>query len=227
MSTLFSESASRTRVNSIMAFAFPEIVSWEDKQAIGDEEAPTATPVPVPAPEPSGPSPAEVDAMVRLARAEAESQTERRLKEGYEQRVIREGARIRQALEVFAKERTEYFARVEAEVVHLALAIAGKILHREAQVDPTLLTALVRVAIEHMNAGSNVSVRVRPEESAHWRTCLNQGSNDKAITVIEDASLDSGACVLETQMGSTDFSIDTQLKEVEHGFLDLLAQRPA
>jgi flagellar assembly protein FliH len=165
--------------------------------------------------------------MVHQARAEAQSQTERRLKEEYEQRAISEGARIRETLEVFAKERAEYFVRVEAEVVHLALAIAGKILHREAQVDRTLLAALVRVAVENMNAGSSVSVRVRPEESAHWRKCLNQGSNDKGITVIEDSSLDSGACVLETQLGSTDFSIDAQLKEVEHGFLDLLAQRPA
>jgi len=33
-------------------------------------------------------------------------------------------------------------------------------------------------------------------------------------------------CVLETDVGSASFSIEAQLKEVEQGFFDLLAQRP-
>jgi flagellar assembly protein FliH len=33
-------------------------------------------------------------------------------------------------------------------------------------------------------------------------------------------------CVLETSLGSANFSINAQLKEVEQGFFDLLAQRP-
>ena len=227
MSTLFSDSTSRTRVQSVSTFAFPEIAPPDDPQSVVIADAIAEDEAPVPVIAPPGPSPAEVDATVRRARAEAVSQTELRCKQEYEQRLVREGDQIRQALDAFAKERGEYFTRVEAEVVHLALAIARKILHRESQVDPTLLAALVRMAVEHMNAGSDVSVRVRPEESAHWRTFLNQGSNDKVITVIEDQSLNPGSCVLETQMGSTDFSFDAQLKEVEHGFLDLLAQRPA
>jgi flagellar assembly protein FliH len=37
----------------------------------------------------------------------------------------------------------------------------------------------------------------------------------------------AGDCILETEMGSANFSIEAQLKEVEQGFFDLLAQRPA
>jgi flagellar assembly protein FliH len=33
--------------------------------------------------------------------------------------------------------------------------------------------------------------------------------------------------VLETELGSANFGLDTQLKEVEQGFFDLLALRPA
>jgi flagellar assembly protein FliH len=32
--------------------------------------------------------------------------------------------------------------------------------------------------------------------------------------------------VLETELGSANFGLDTQLKEVEQGFFDLLALRP-
>jgi flagellar biosynthesis/type III secretory pathway protein FliH len=41
-----------------------------------------------------------------------------------------------------------------------------------------------------------------------------------------DASLDSNRCQLETELGVTDLSLETQLKEIEQGLFDLLAQRP-
>jgi flagellar biosynthesis/type III secretory pathway protein FliH len=34
-------------------------------------------------------------------------------------------------------------------------------------------------------------------------------------------------CVLRSQLGTTEISLQQQLKEVEHSFFDLLAQRPA
>jgi flagellar assembly protein FliH len=50
--------------------------------------------------------------------------------------------------------------------------------------------------------------------------------NSSTVTVVEDGNLGPDDCMLETDLGSADFSIDTQLKEVEQGFFDLLAHRP-
>jgi len=58
---------------------------------------------------------------------------------------------------------------VEAEIVQLALSIAAKILHREAQVDPMLVAALVRIAVEKMREGSGVTLRVSPKRVDSWR----------------------------------------------------------
>jgi flagellar assembly protein FliH len=41
-----------------------------------------------------------------------------------------------------------------------------------------------------------------------------------------DPSLGLGHCTLETELGSTDLTLESQLKEIEQGFFDLLAQRP-
>ena len=128
-------------------------------------------------------------------------------------------------LSVSRVSRGAYFARVESEVVQLALSIAAKILHREAQVDPTLVAALVQIAAGQLRDGSTVSLRVRPDEAARWRTHL-AGVQKIALTVIEDAELSLDDCVLETELGSANFSIAAQLKEVEQGFFDVLAQRP-
>ncbi len=173
-----------------------------------------------------GPSAQEINDLLMKARAEAVAETERRLRAEYEARSAAEGANVRKALELFAAERKSYFSRVESDVVHLALAIASKILHREAQVDPLLVAALVRVAVDKLHDGSSVSVRVSPAIAAKWREYLASPLNGSTISIVEDAHLSPDDCILETDLGSANFSIDAQLKEVEQGFFDLLAQRP-
>jgi flagellar assembly protein FliH len=175
---------------------------------------------------PPGVSPQEVKELLSAARAEAVVQTEARLKMEYEARSTGEADKIRQAVELFQVERKEYFSRVESDVVQLALAIASKILHREAQVDPMLVAALVRVAIDKLHDGSSVSVRVAPAEAAKWRAFLANPLNGSTIEIVEDGNLGAADCILETELGSANFSIEAQMKEVEQGFFDLLAQRP-
>lgn len=174
----------------------------------------------------SGHSAEEINALVNRARIEAAAETEKRLRGEYEVKLAAEAAKIHEVLERFVEERKSYFSRVESDVVQLALAISAKILHREAQVDPMLVAALVRVAVEKLHDGSSVSVRVSPKKAGKWREYLVNLLNGSTVTVVEDAHLGPDDCMLETDLGSADFSIDAQLKEVEQGFFDLLAQRP-
>jgi flagellar assembly protein FliH len=175
----------------------------------------------------ASPSAQEIEDRLNSARAQAVADTEKRLRAEYEARSAAEAARIRQALDNFLIERKSYFSRVEADVVQLALGIARKILHREAQVDPLLVAALVRVAVDKLHDGSSVSVRTSPVNAEKWRRYLATASNGSTIAIVEDAHLGPDDCLLETDLGSANFSIDAQLKEVEQGFFDLLAQRPA
>src|SRR5258706_8676349 len=81
----------------------------------------------------------------------------------------KERERIAHVLHEFSVERANYYRRIESEVVQLALAIARKILHREAQLDPHVLAGIVRVTIERMDAGTKVSLHVSPREASEWR----------------------------------------------------------
>jgi flagellar assembly protein FliH len=174
----------------------------------------------------SGPSVKEVEEIVEAARSQARIETEGRLKAQYEMKGKEAAASVREALELFVEERKDYFGRVESEVVHLALAISAKILHRESQVDPTLVSALVRVAIEKLHDSSGVSVRVPSQEAEKWRGYMENPLNGTKIKVVEDNHLGPLDAILETNLGSANFNVDAQLKEVEQGFFDLLAQRP-
>jgi flagellar assembly protein FliH len=168
----------------------------------------------------------EIDSLLNAARDEAVAETEKRLAKEYEAKSEADAAKILQTVELFKAERKSYFSRVESEVVQLALAIASKVLHREAQVDPMLVAALVRVAVDKLHDGSSVSLRISPAQAAKWTAYLANPLNGSSIAVIEDTNLGPDDCILETDLGSANFSIDAQMKEIEQGFFDLLAQRP-
>lgn len=168
----------------------------------------------------------ELNERIKRERADAAQQTEQRLRQEFEQKLQAAHAPVAAAVSAFAGQRAEYFARVEAEVVQLALAIAAKILHREAQVDPMLVASLVRMAVEKLREGSSVTVRVGRGRGLRWREYFAAQQTAAQVDVVEDAALSDHDCLVETELGIANFGLDTQLKEVEQGFFDLLALKP-
>jgi flagellar assembly protein FliH len=163
---------------------------------------------------------------IQMERTEAVEQTEERLRSYYEQRLEAGRAPIAAAVSAFTTQRDSYFERAEVEIVQLALAIAAKILHREAQVDPMLVATLVRMAVEKMREGSSVTARVGVNQLARWKGYFASQGKGACVQVVEDAELNDHDCLLETELGTANFGLDTQLKEVEQGFFDLMALRP-
>ena len=164
----------------------------------------------------------EVETAERKVRAASRLEWEEEL----EERVAIERTRMMRACEVFGKERTAYFRGIEAEVVKLALAIAGRVLHREARLDPLLLTAVVRVALEKVADNSTTVLRVPSAEVERWREVFVAGTETE-VQLTGDEGLDPGECVLETNVGRVELGVSAQLEEIEKGFFDLLQQRPA
>ncbi len=155
------------------------------------------------------------------------SEGESRTREVFEKALAEARSQISVALRQFTTQREAYFERVEADVVQLALSIARKILHRESQIDPLLLTGVVRVALEGINRDTHVRLRAHPDEVRFWRDYFAHAEDVRPTPdLIGDPSLSPGHCMLETELGSTHISLETQLKEIEQGFLDLLSQRP-
>lgn len=132
--------------------------------------------------------------------------------------------RRRQAAELIAnlaRERDRYFHAVEQEAVRLALAVAARILRREAQMDPLLLTGAVRVALGQLAANSEVRLRVPAKEADLWQETIALLPNVTVKpAVVADEGMRLGECVIESKVGSVDLGIRAQLSEIERGFFD-------
>lgn len=136
------------------------------------------------------------------------------------------GEALTAALSGFAASRDHYLAQVEQEVVKLALAIAARVLHREALMDPLLLSGAVRVALGQLADTTAVRLKVPAAEQELWSEMLRLMPNlPLHPEVIADDMLNAGDCLLETRLGTVDFGVRSQLAEIERGFFDLLEQR--
>jgi len=172
-------------------------------------------------------SEAEFAARIAMERAEATAQAEQRLRQELDQKVQAARSAIAETIREFAEQRKDYFTRVEGEIVQLSLSIAAKILHREAQVDPMLVATLVRMAVAKLHEDSKVTVRVPVGRGASWTQFFAGQVKTAQVDVVEDPQLSSQDCILETELGAANFGLEPQLKELEQGFFDLLALRPA
>ena len=121
----------------------------------------------------------------------------------------------------FDEERDRYLHAVEHEVVELALEIAARVLRREVQMDPLLLTGAVRVALGQLANTTKVLLRVPAADFDMWTEAIEHLPNLAAKPkVLADDGMRLGDCVIETQLGSVDLGIRSQLKEIERGFFD-------
>ncbi|MFT4111576.1 FliH/SctL family protein [Silvibacterium sp.] len=143
-----------------------------------------------------------------------------------QQALARLAGGLSDALVNFEAARSRYFAAVEREVVELALAIAARILHREAQMDPLLLRGAVRVALGRLAESTEVQLAVPAADQPLWEETLRLTGNlplQPAVTA--DEHLHVGECRLVAEVGSVDLGVKAQLEEIERGFFDLLDRR--
>lgn len=133
---------------------------------------------------------------------------------------------VLQAIQEFAAERERYYHDLEQEAVRLALAIAARILRREAQMDPLLLSGAVRVALGQLGESTSVRLVVPEADRSLWEESLRLTPGLRLRPeVIGDARMELGECRIQTDFGGADLSLHEQLREIERGFFDRLPQR--
>jgi flagellar assembly protein FliH len=131
-------------------------------------------------------------------------------------------AQLARSVEELSSLRARLRRQAEADLVHLAVAIARRILRRELSLDPEAIAGLVHAALQRLAGQEIARVRVHPELAVAVRTALAEGQGAQAAEVVADARLEVGAVIFETERGNLDASVETQLAEIERGLADRL-----
>lgn len=120
---------------------------------------------------------------------------------------------------LLSSEKEELISKYEKEVVDLAFEIAGKILGRELQERPESIKEIAHTALQQVIDCRKISVRVNPSDLSYLQTLradlAGQLSQDASFELISDVSITSGGCVVDTEKGSLDARIESQLETMK------------
>ncbi len=133
--------------------------------------------------------------------------------------------RLAESIAALAEHRRRILWQAEVDLVRLSLSIAKRILHREVTLDSEAMHGVVKAALERLEHRDLHQIRTHPAiEPALTRALEREGLGGRA-QVSADPTLREGDVLLVTSQGVLDASIDTQLREIERGFVDRLEAR--
>lgn len=181
-------------------------------------EAPLAAPSPQPAADLAGEQ-ARLAALEREAFAKGYEQGERAGAEAGAKRAEAMLRRLAETIQELAEVRRSMVRQTERQMVQLALAIARRVVRREVSIDSDLTLTMARVALDRLGDSTAVTIRLNPDDfeaTCRQREALFAGSH---VTVTPDGSVSRGGCLVESDFGYVDVSVDAQFQELARALL--------
>lgn len=129
---------------------------------------------------------------------------------------------MRELTESIRAARGAAIAAAEPELVRLAMAIAERVIHGELQTNQTVIVENVRQALTRLVSREVVTLRVNPVDLEAIRAHRDQivaAGDVEHLRIVEDQRVDRGGVVVETDAGTIDSKIATQLREARRAIL--------
>jgi flagellar assembly protein FliH len=126
---------------------------------------------------------------------------------------------LQQAIDGLVQDRHAWLSHWENRAVHLATAIASRVVRRDVAEAPEIALTLVREALEMAAGASQITVRMHPEDHKTLSSQLARLAQDTArlakLEVVPDPAITRGGCRLETRHGAIDQQLEAQLARIE------------
>lgn len=126
---------------------------------------------------------------------------------------------LAQAIKQIEDSRPGWLAHWEQRAVHLAVAIAGRLVRRQIQVDPAITVQTVRDALELARGSSHMRVLLNPADHAALGSQIErltaEFSRLGTAEIVPDERISAGGCRVETQHGAVDQQLEARLARIE------------
>jgi flagellar assembly protein FliH len=174
--------------------------------------------------------------IIAEAQAERDKQKSDAQKEGFEQghsegydkgvdEVNRLIERMHKILEAVMQRRDEILQDTESQIVELVILMARKVIKILSENQKNVIMANTLAALKKVRTRGEVTLRVNLEDvkltTQHVEEFIQHVENVQGINVLEDSSVEKGGCIVETDFGSIDARISSQLTELENKILEI------
>ncbi len=163
------------------------------------------------------------DSIIAKAQQAYETEKQRGYQDGLEQAKIENA----QAMVDTLARCNEYYLQVEHKMTNVVLDAVRKIIDTFDDVDTTI--SVVREALQLVSNQKQVILHVHPEQVVDVREkvagVLSDFPEVGYVDVVADARLKNGGCILETEVGIIDASIDGQIQALKQAMVKQLSER--
>ena len=149
---------------------------------------------------------------------QVEEEFEKNKKEGFSQGRDEGFSSVTEQVMAFEKMKEDFYEKAEENIIRLVTQVAEKVIGKIVQENGEAIKAIVKQAIES-SLGDRILIRVSPEDyktvsaaESEFRDILDR---TKRLTFKEDESIAQGGCVVETEVGTIDARLETQLKAIK------------
>jgi flagellar biosynthesis/type III secretory pathway protein FliH len=120
--------------------------------------------------------------------------------------------------------RERLLADAEAQLVELAFEVARRVLERAVVRDREAVVELAVSALEAVRQRKHVTLRVHPEDASALREAeprlRDLLARERCIALVDDLSVGRGGVIVETEAGSIDARLATQLEALRRALED-------
>jgi len=126
---------------------------------------------------------------------------------------------LRQAVTDIQHAKQAWLTHWEKSAIHLAAAIAARVIRKELTHQPEIPLALVHEALELVAGSSRVRIHLNPADhaalGAQAEALAKELTPLSPTEVIADPQISLGGCRVDTQFGSVDQQFEAQLARIE------------
>lgn len=127
---------------------------------------------------------------------------------------------FRDAVKQLTDIRKKIWQESETEIIKLILTISKKIVGYEINTNGIhVVKHIVKEALSSVGEKKIVAVRLSPDDLRKINTLEETKIMDQSIKVVEDSTIASGGCIVETNFGSVESQIETRWEEILKAFL--------
>jgi len=172
----------------------------------------------MPAPPPADPQ-AHLAALERDAFAKGYAAGERAGLEAGGKRADAMLRRVAQTIDELTGLRATIVRETERQMVDLALALARRVVDRELTLAPDLVAAMAHVALERLGEQTPATIRLNPADYSVVIAERGEQWEGTHVSVVPDLAVTRGGCLVESDFGVIDASVDAQLGELARALL--------
>lgn len=161
--------------------------------------------------------------LISRAQEEADTIKESAAKEGYKagiEQAQKDIQDVRNSITEFLKAKQEVFEYIAPDILEISVDIAKKIVKKEIEQDPQMLLETILDVLKNVSKDEvRVSIKVNPSQVSLVKENLPEIIStlgiEARINVLSEETIEIGGCILYTNNGVVDATINTQIAIIQ------------